>query len=372
MQDDGAPRPASIDRPPFSQNPNRKIFGTQSTKHHSHNQPTMNFFSKKALAAAVGQGSGLGFGCMGITAFYGASMADDAALKLLQAVYDAGCRHFDTAEVYATKEKHNEDILGDFFKTVPRDSFTVATKYWPQDGQYDYKRVKTSLQASLKRLQLDYVDLYYAHRVTSLEGGLQFGATAKRLKEEGLIKEVGLSEVNGVWLRQIHAVTPIAAVQQEWSLMTRSLEAELVPACAALGVTIVAYSPLARNLLASTTLTQAPDDWRATTVPRYAAENLAHNQKVTAQVHALAEKYDATAAQLSLAWLFHKAAALGVSVVPIPGSTKMAHATGNLGATKIRISDADLVVLEGLAVEVAGDRGTEGYMSMTMEGQVEK
>jgi aryl-alcohol dehydrogenase-like predicted oxidoreductase len=329
----------------------------------------MNLFSKQVLAAAVGQGSGLGFGCMGITAFYGASMADVAALKLLQAVYDAGCRHFDTAELYATKEKHNEDILGEFFKTVPRDSFTVATKYWPQDGQYDYARVKSSLQASLKRLQLDYVDLYYAHRVTSLEGGLEFGATAKRLKEEGLIKEVGLSEVNGAWLRKIHAVTPIAAVQQEWSLMTRNLETELVPACAELGVTIVAYSPLARNMLATTV--PAPDDWRSS-LPRYAAENLAGNHKVTAQVHALADKYEATAAQLSLAWLFHKAAALGVSVVPIPGSTKLAHATGNLGATKIRISDADLVVLEGLAADVAGDRATEDYMGMSIEGQAEK
>jgi aryl-alcohol dehydrogenase-like predicted oxidoreductase len=182
---------------------------------------------------------------MGITAFYGATMPDDEALKLLKGVYNTGCRHFDTAEIYATGDKYNESILGEFFKTVPRDSYTVATKYYPKKDDptlYTYDGVKASLQASLKRLQLDYVDVYYAHRVLTLEGGLLFGETAKRLKEEGLIKEVGLSEVSGDWLRQIHTkACPIDAVQQEWSLLTRNLESELVPVCKELDIPIVAY-----------------------------------------------------------------------------------------------------------------------------------
>lgn len=294
-------------------------------------------------------------------------MADGDAQALLKAVYDAGCRHFDTAEVYATKEKHNEDVLGTFFQTVPRESFTVATKYWPQDGKYDYDRVKASLEKSLQRLKLDYVDLYYAHRVTSLEGGLEFGRTAKRLQQEGLIKEVGLSEVSGAWLRKIYQECPIAAVQQEWSLMTRSLEDELVPACQELGVTIVAYSPLARNLLAAQAKAP-PADWRADQ-PRYQAENFAKNQQAATVVHDMASKYNCSAAELSLAWLFHKATALGVAVVPIPGSTKLHHATGNLGACKVTISPDDMNILETLASNVAGERGNEWYMSMSIESQ---
>jgi aryl-alcohol dehydrogenase-like predicted oxidoreductase len=208
----------------------------------------MKLFAKHALNSVVGNKtsqSGLGFGCMGITAFYGATMPDSDALVLLKGVYDTGCRHFDTAEVYAAGDKYNETILGEFFQTVPRDSFTVATKYYPKednDSVYTYETVKNCLLASLKRLQLDYVDLYYAHRVLTLEGGKTFAKAALRLKEEGLIREIGLSEVNGKWLREIcQDGAPIDAVQQEWSLLTRSLETELVPVCKELDIPIVAY-----------------------------------------------------------------------------------------------------------------------------------
>ena len=328
----------------------------------------MTQFSNKALQATVGTGSGLGFGCMGITAFYGDAMPDEDAKALLKAVYDTGCRHFDTAEIYATKEKYNEDVLGDFFQTVPRDSFTVATKYWPQDGgKYDYDRVKKALQASLKRLKMDYVDLYYAHRVMSLDGGLEFAETAKRLKEEGLIKEVGLSEVSGTWLRQIHAICPISAVQQEWSLMTRSLEDDLVPVCKELGVTVVAYSPLARNMLAIKQ-EAPPADWRAS-LPRYTGENFAKNNEIAKTVHDLSEKHNCSAAELSIAWLFHKADKLGVQVVPIPGSTKIKNATSNVGSCKVSIADPDLEILERLASQVAGERYSEDHMKVVIEGQ---
>lgn len=333
----------------------------------------MKSFTKgvlKALSSTNGQ-SGLGFGCMGITAFYGKPMEDANALELLQSVYDAGCHHFDTAEVYQGEGKYNESVLGEFFKKIPRDSYTVATKYWPNDKDpnvYSYESVKKSLTASLERLQLDYVDLYYAHRVLTLEGGKTFAETAKKLQAEGLIKEIGLSEVSGKWLKQINAVHPIDAVQQEWSLLTRNLEDELVPVCKELGIVIVAYSPLARNMLAKKNLAP-PDDWRASQ-PRYNAENLEKNNRIVDTIQALTTKYDnCSPAQLSLAWLFHKANALGVAVVPIPGSTKIKNVQDNLGSVKISISDADSAVLESLSTQVAGERGNEWYVSMGIESQ---
>ncbi|KAL3918002.1 MAG: hypothetical protein SGARI_007575, partial [Bacillariaceae sp.] len=194
----------------------------------------MKLFAKFAKSnPATHPSGGVGYGCMGITSFYGAALEDEASMALLKTVYDSGCRHFDTAEAYRNEdpEKHNEKVLGRFLKTVPRDSYSIATKYFPEEAKYyDYDRVKAHLTASLERLQLDYVDLYYSHRVTSVEGGMEFAKAAKKLKEEGLIKEVGLSEVSGKWLQKIHTEAgPIDAVQQEWSILTRTLEDELAP-----------------------------------------------------------------------------------------------------------------------------------------------
>jgi len=249
----------------------------------------------------------------------------------------------------------------------------LATKYWPRDGKYDYDTIKPFLTASLERLGLDYVDLYYAHRVVSFEGAKEFGRTAKRLKEEGLIKEVGVSEINPKWLRVVHnEICPIDAVQQEWSLITRHpVEEELIPVCKELGITVVAYSPLARNLLA-TKLEAPPNDWRANH-PRFFKENLEKNQTIADILQELATKYNCTTAQLALAWLFHRANTLGVAVVPIPGSTKLHHALGNLEAAKVVISDPeDVKTLESLAEKVSGARANEQYMDMSIEGNLTK
>ncbi|KAL7571846.1 hypothetical protein ACA910_002923 [Epithemia clementina (nom. ined.)] len=330
----------------------------------------MKLFSKYTLPSVQGSG-GLGYGCMGITAFYGASMSVDDAIKLLRPVYDAGCRHFDTAEIYATNEQHNESVMGEFFKTVPRDSYSVATKYWPVDNKYDYDTVKSHLLNSLERLGLEYVDVYYAHRVTTLEGGLEFGRAMAKLKEEGLVKEVGLSEVSGPWLKKIHTeACPIDVIQMEWSLMTRSIEQEVLPVCKELDIAIVAYSPLARNMLASK-LEVTPNDWRAKQ-PRYSGDNFEKNKQVAEIVHDLAEKVGGTAAQVSLAWLFAKAKELGVNVYPIPGSTKLHHALSNLEAAKLSISLEDEHVLESLAEKVAGERGNDQYMAISFEGKATK
>jgi aryl-alcohol dehydrogenase-like predicted oxidoreductase len=321
--------------------------------------------------------SGIGYGCMGITSFYGDALEDDASMALLKTVYDHGCRHFDTAELYRNDdpEKHNEKVLGRFLQTVPRDSYSVATKYWPDDmadydcdkveahvfiANYEYDSVKAHLLASLERLQLDYVDLYYAHRVTSVEGGKAFARAAQKLKEEGLIKEVGLSEVSGKWLQKIHAEAgPIDAVQQEWSILTRTLEDELVPVCKANDIAIVAYSPLCRSLLVQK-MEVPPADWRAD-FPRY--KNLGQNKKFATQVFEIAESLKTTPAQVCLAWILQKADELGVFVVPIPGTTKPDRVVGNIQSVNVALSKEQMAILNAMAKDVVGDRYMESFMS---------
>jgi len=332
-----------------------------------------------AAVAVESDQSGLGFGCMGITAFYGASMSDEDCMELLKTVYDAGCRSFDTAEVYksgnpavaAENDIWNEGQLGKFLATVPRDSYTVATKYFPAlhdpEGKITYDSVKSSLVKSLERLGLEYVDLYYCHRIPSLDEARNFVRVAQELKKEGLIKAIGLSEISAEWLREVHAIAPIDAVQQEWSLMTRNLEDDLVPTCAELGITLVAYSPFARGLLAKRT-EDTPQDYRAG-IPRFQGDSLKKNMELYDKVEELAKKKGSTTAQLSLAWLFHRASKLGVSVMPIPGTTKIANALSNIASLKISISDEESKLLESLAEQVVGDRYDEMSMKRTMDAQ---
>jgi aryl-alcohol dehydrogenase-like predicted oxidoreductase len=322
----------------------------------------------------------IGFGCMGITAFYGAPMEEAAATELLASVYELGYRHFDTAEIYKTGNpfsdddggEFNEVVCGKFFATVPRESFTVATKIHPgkHKGKTDYATVKAALLKSLARLKLDYVDLYYCHRIPSKSGALEFMASCKRLVEEGLIRHVGLSEICGAWLREAHAVHPVAAVEQEWSLLTRgAVESELAPVCAELGVTIVAYSPLARNMLCAPTVADVSADWRAQ-LPRFMPENAAANAALMVEVGACAAAHGCTAAQLSLAWLLARAAQLGVRCFPIPGTTKQAHAAENVAGAKVTLTETELALLETFAARVAGERAYASYVSAAIEGQL--
>lgn len=331
----------------------------------------MKLFAKFAkINPTTHPNSGVGYGCMGITSFYGAAMEENDAMTLLKTVYDNGCRHFDTAELYGNEDpnNHNEKVLGRFLQTVPRDTYSVGTKYWPENGTYDYDTVKAHLVRSLERLQLDYVDLYYAHRVTSLEGGKEFAKAANKLKEEGLIKAVGLSEVSGKWLQVILTEAgSIDAVQQEWSILTRSLEDELVPVCKEHDIAIVAYSPLCRNLLVQK-LEAPPTDWRAD-LPRY--KNYEQNKKFADEVHDMAETLKVTPAQVCLAWVLQKGAELGVSVVPIPGTTKTERAIGNIQAVDVTLTSEQMQLLDGMAKDVVGERYTEGGMKngMAIESQ---
>lgn len=340
----------------------------------------MSFLKVSMGKSSVIENGSLGYGAMGLTAFYGEPTSDEKAIEILKTAYSNGCRHFDTAEIYKTgnpgvdneNDVYNESVIGKFFITVPRNSFTIATKYLPMKwgNKVDYDTVKVALINSLKRLKMDYVDLYYAHRISSLEMAIEFTRTAKRLQEEGLIHHIGISEIIGKWLKECHSIAPIAAVQQEWSLITRSLETELVPVCSKLGITIVAYSPLGRNLL-SGVVTEPPKDWRQT-LPRYSPENLEKNIKLVKEVEAMAKKHNRTTAQLSLAWLFHKAKQLNVQVLPIPGTTKLENLHSNLGSTDVSINESEMEALEAIGDRITGDRADANYIQQGIEGHLLK
>jgi len=185
------------------------------------------------------------------------------------------------------------------------------------------------------------------------------------------VKYVGLSEFNPEWTRKLHAIHPVAAMQIEWSLVTRNLvEDILLECCKELNIGIVAYSPLARNLLAAPP-TETPDDWRKDN-PRYSAENLKRNQELAQKIEDLGKKRGASAAQLSLAWLLYKAKSLGLQVMPIPGTTKAQNAKTNMDSATIQITSEDAAALEELGAMVAGKRGTEWYEGVSLEGNMKK
>ena len=318
-----------------------------------------------------------GFGCMGMTAFYGPAMANSDGVALLQAVHSAGCTHFDTAEAYQQfggaiegTFHFNEELVGTFLRTLPRESYTIATKFAPRlhQGKCDYETVSAAVDASLARLGLEAVDLYYCHRppetVELLE---EWMASIARVVASGRVRHVGLSEVPPSWLRRAHAVHAVACVQQEWSLLTRNLEKELVPTCVELDVGVVAYSPLARSLL-TTTSGGPPKDWRSDH-PRFADEaNLIANRALAAEVATLAEAKGCSAAQLCLAWLTHRAASLGVGAIAIPGTTKVANALSNIAAHGVRLSAEDAASLEMIGATVAGARANDAYLQAALEG----
>jgi aryl-alcohol dehydrogenase-like predicted oxidoreductase len=301
-------------------------------------------------------------------------MQDGDGVALLQAAYERGYRHFDTAEVYrqveATLEgtcKWNEELLGLWLRTLPEGhDATVASKYFPNlhDGRCDAATVEQALDTSLERLGLRSLDVYYLHRMPATVALLETWMHAlKGLVARGKVRHVGLSEAPVAWLRRAHAVHAVALLQQEWSLATRLVESEgLVDACRELGVGIVAYSPLARSVLAA--LAAAPSDWRAS-VPRLAGAHFEANAALVREVGTA----DASAAQLSLAWLLTKGAQLGVRVLPIPGTTSARHMEDNWRAAELSpLPPGEMERLEAIGGRVVGARGSDAYRTMTIEG----
>jgi aryl-alcohol dehydrogenase-like predicted oxidoreductase len=299
--------------------------------------------------------SALGLGCMGMSEFYGAT-DEREAIETIHRALDLGVTFFDTADLYGSGA--NERLLGRAI-VGRRDEAQVATKFGQRregerrwiDNSPDW--IREACDASLERLGVDQIDLYYMHRRdpdVPIEESV--GAMAE-LVREGKVRQLGLSEVSAATLRDACDVHPIAALQSEWSLFTRGLEDEIVPTARALGVGIVAYSPLGRGELGGGLRIDDEADFRRF-LPRFQAENRERNLALVEQLRELADEIGCTTAQLALAWLLQQ----GEDVVPIPGTRRVRYLEENAAAADIRLTDEQLARLESVvpAGAVAGDR----------------
>jgi aryl-alcohol dehydrogenase-like predicted oxidoreductase len=310
--------------------------------------------------------SAIGLGCMGMSDFYGPS-EEAANLAVLNHAIDIGVNFLDTADMYGVGE--NERLLAKVLRTR-RDEVVLASKFGNVraangdflgvDGSPAY--VAAACDASLQRLGVDHIDLYYQHRVdpnVPIEDTV--GAMA-RLVEAGKVRHLGLSEASGKTVRRAAAVHPIAALQSEYSLWTRDVEDDALLVCRELGIGFVAYSPLGRGFLTGAIQQAddlAADDWRRQN-PRFQAGNIDRNHALVQAVTALAGERGCTPAQLALAWLLHR----GPDIVPIPGTRRIARLDENAGAALIQLSDADLQRVDDVLSThaVAGLRYPEAHM----------
>ncbi len=316
--------------------------------------------------------SALGLGCMQMSGTYGS--ADEAeGLATIHAALELGINFFDTAEVYGPFE--NEKLVGRALKALKqdrRDRALIATKFGftikdgrPIGTNSRPAHVKEVCDAALARLGVAHIDLFYQHRVDKnvpIEDTV--GALADLVKA-GKVRYIGLSEASAATIRRAHAVHPISALQSEYSLWERGIEAEIIPTLRELGIGLVPYSPLGRGFLTGITkrADEFPDgDWRKVNVPRFQGENFDRNMLLVAAVKEMAARKNCTPAQLALAWLLHQ----GQDVVPIPGTKRLAYMRENTAATNIALTAADLQWLdEKLPVgAAAGDRYYEIGMSM--------
>ncbi|GAA2352779.1 aldo/keto reductase [Saccharopolyspora halophila] len=290
---------------------------------------------RRGLGSDGPEVSAIGYGAMGLSGVYGA--ADDAeSERLLNELLDLGVNFLDTADVYG--DGHNEKLISGPLRER-RDEVVLATKFGANKetggGKPEY--VRQAVEASLSRLGTEHIDLYYLHRLdrtTPIEDTV--GAMAE-LVAEGKIGHIGLSEISAATLRRAHAVHPISAVQQEYSLFTRDLEAEVLPAIRELGASLVAYSPLGRGVLtgAFNAVSDVENlEVRKQRYPRFQEESLQRNIELTRPLRERADELGITPAQLALAWLL----AQGEEILPIPGSRRIERVRANIQAANVQLS----------------------------------
>jgi aryl-alcohol dehydrogenase-like predicted oxidoreductase len=310
--------------------------------------------------------SAIGLGCMGMSAFYGAT-DEDEALRTLARALELGCNFLDTSDMYGPHT--NERLLGSAI-SGRRDEVFLATKFGIKlveegnlidrtiDGRPEY--VRQACDASLKRLGSDHIDLYYQHRVdpnTPIEETV--GAMAE-LVSAGKVRYIGLSEASAGTIRRAHAVHPITAVQTEYSLWTRDVEDEILPTLTELGIALVAYSPLGRGFLSgrfSSPEELEEGDYRRFG-PRFTGENLRSNQQLAARVREMAAQRNITPGQLALAWVLHR----GEHIVPIPGTKRVRYLEENCAAADVSLTDEEVAQIAQAVGEAAGERYPEPVM----------
>ncbi|UFX46525.1 aldo/keto reductase [Bradyrhizobium sp. 41S5] len=314
--------------------------------------------------------SAIGLGCMGLSFAYGPAVEKAAGIALLRGAVERGVTFFDTAEVYGPFV--NEELVGEALAPV-RNDVVIATKFGFDIGTMAERHrslnsrpehIKAVADASLKRLNIDVIDLFYQHRVDPAVPIEDVAGAVKDLIDAGKVRHFGLSEAGVQTIRRAHAVQKVTALQSEYSLWERGVEAEILPLLQELGIGFVAYSPLGRGFLTgaiSASTTFASDDFR-NLVPRFSPEARRINQALVDQLGRIAAGKGATPAQIALAWLL----AQKPWIVPIPGTTKLNRLDENIGAARIELSSTDLADIGKAvaAVEVQGARYPEQLLGM--------
>lgn len=316
---------------------------------------------KRTLGRSGLEVSAIGLGCMGMSQSYGQPMETQDAVRLIRSAFERGITFFDTAEVYGPFK--NEEVVGEALRPI-RDKVVIATKFGidiagtaghsGMDSRPQH--IRDVVEASLKRLRTDYIDLLYQHRVDPVVPIEDVAGTVKDLILEGKVRHFGLSEAGVSNIRRAHAVQPVAALQSEYSLWWREPEEVILPVLKELGIGFVPFSPLGKGFLTgaiSADTTFDSSDFR-NTVPRFAAEARKANQALVDVIGALAAEKKMTPAQIALAWLL----AQEPWIVPIPGTTKLTRLEENIGSAAVALTPDDLRSIENAvsAIAVQGER----------------
>jgi aryl-alcohol dehydrogenase-like predicted oxidoreductase len=325
---------------------------------------------KRKLGNSNLEVSALGLGCMGMSQSYGPPADKQEMISLIRAAVERGITFFDTAEVYGPYV--NEELVGEALAPV-RDKVVIATKFGfdivPGRKLHEVssrpEHIKRAVEGSLKRLKIDTIDLLYQHRVDTNVPIEEVAGIVKQLIQEGKVKYFGLSEASAQTVRRAHAVQPVTAIQNEYSLWWKRPEEEMMPMLEELGIGLVAYSPLGRGYLTGKIDENTKfdsNDFRSS-MPRFSPAAIKANKALVDLLHGIAKKKNATPAQIALAWLL----AQKPYIVPIPGTTKLTRLEENMGAADIQLMPKDMDEIESAAdkIKIEGARYPERLEAMT-------